>query len=88
MQAHFNAFHQLKPICADLVVTAIVCKVGCPLSFTVTGQILRCDAIVDVIDDVTIVSTTRELHLEDSPLALEIHALDSEGAHEISFLSL
>ncbi|XP_019732833.1 nuclear pore membrane glycoprotein 210 isoform X5 [Hippocampus comes] len=45
----------------------------------VTGQILRCDAIVDVIYDVTIVSTTRELHLEDSPLALEIHALDSEG---------
>ncbi|XP_051914460.1 nuclear pore membrane glycoprotein 210-like isoform X2 [Hippocampus zosterae] len=45
----------------------------------VTGQMLRCDAIVDVIYDVTIVSTTRELHLEDSPLALEIHALDSEG---------
>ncbi|XP_077404064.1 nuclear pore membrane glycoprotein 210 isoform X2 [Vanacampus margaritifer] len=45
----------------------------------VTGQVLRCDAIVDVIYDVTIVSTTRELHLEDSPLALEINALDSEG---------
>ncbi|XP_077368198.1 nuclear pore membrane glycoprotein 210 isoform X2 [Festucalex cinctus] len=45
----------------------------------VTGQVLRCDAIVDVIYDVAIVSTTRELHLEDSPLALEINALDSEG---------
>nr|XP_061802177.1 nuclear pore membrane glycoprotein 210-like [Nerophis lumbriciformis] len=45
----------------------------------VTGQVLRCDAIVDVIFGVTIVSTTRELHLEDSPLALEINALDSEG---------
>nr|XP_049609528.1 nuclear pore membrane glycoprotein 210 isoform X7 [Syngnathus scovelli] len=45
----------------------------------VTGQVVRCDAIVDVIYDVTIVSTTRELHLEDSPLALEINALDSEG---------
>ncbi|XP_054647663.1 nuclear pore membrane glycoprotein 210 isoform X2 [Dunckerocampus dactyliophorus] len=45
----------------------------------VTGQVLRCDAIVDVISDIQIVSTTRELHLEDSPLALEIHALDSEG---------
>ncbi|XP_077577964.1 nuclear pore membrane glycoprotein 210 isoform X2 [Stigmatopora nigra] len=45
----------------------------------VTGQVLRCDAIVDVISGVTIVSTTRELHLEDSPLALEINALDSEG---------
>ncbi|KAJ0036931.1 hypothetical protein NQD34_005608 [Periophthalmus magnuspinnatus] len=45
----------------------------------VTGQVLRCDAIVDVINEIQIVSTTRELHLEDSPLALRIHALDSEG---------
>ncbi|XP_020785442.2 nuclear pore membrane glycoprotein 210 isoform X2 [Boleophthalmus pectinirostris] len=45
----------------------------------VTGQVLRCDAIVDVINDIQIVSTTRELHLEDSPLGLRIHALDSEG---------
>ncbi|XP_053337877.1 nuclear pore membrane glycoprotein 210 [Clarias gariepinus] len=45
----------------------------------VTGHVLRCDAIVDVISEIQIVSTTRELHLEDSPLALTIHALDSEG---------
>lgn len=45
----------------------------------VTGQVLRCDAIVDIINEIQIVSTTRELHLEDSPLALKIHALDSEG---------
>ncbi|TKS77795.1 Nuclear pore membrane glycoprotein 210 [Collichthys lucidus] len=45
----------------------------------VTGQVLRCDAIVDIISEIQIVSTTRELHLEDSPLALKIHALDSEG---------
>lgn len=45
----------------------------------VTGQVLRCDAIVDVISEIQIVSTTRELHLEDSPLELMIHALDSEG---------
>eukprot|EP00066_Takifugu_rubripes_P011606 XP_011600872.1 PREDICTED: nuclear pore membrane glycoprotein 210 isoform X2 [Takifugu rubripes] len=45
----------------------------------VTGQVLRCDAIVDIISDILIVSTTRELHLEDSPLELKIHALDSEG---------
>ncbi|XP_041954056.1 nuclear pore membrane glycoprotein 210 [Alosa sapidissima] len=44
-----------------------------------TGQVLRCDAIVDVINEIQIVSTTRELHLEDSPLALKIHAIDSEG---------
>ncbi|KAG8002559.1 hypothetical protein GBF38_015020 [Nibea albiflora] len=45
----------------------------------VSGQVLRCDAIVDIISEIQIVSTTRELHLEDSPLALKIHALDSEG---------
>ncbi|XP_068163279.1 nuclear pore membrane glycoprotein 210 [Antennarius striatus] len=45
----------------------------------VTGQVLRCDAIVDIISEIQIVSTTRELHLEDSPLELRIHALDSEG---------
>ncbi|NXX77107.1 PO210 protein, partial [Urocolius indicus] len=45
----------------------------------VTGQVLRCDAIVDIIHDIQIVSTRRELYLEDSPLELKIQALDSEG---------
>ena len=49
------------------------------LPLTVTGQVLRCDAIVDIINEIKIVSTTRELHLEDSPLELKIHARDSEG---------
>ncbi|KFP80077.1 Nuclear pore membrane glycoprotein 210, partial [Acanthisitta chloris] len=44
-----------------------------------TGQVLRCDAIVDTIHEIQIVSTTRELYLEDSPLELKIQALDSEG---------
>uniref|UniRef100_A0A8D0H3J3 Nucleoporin 210 n=1 Tax=Sphenodon punctatus TaxID=8508 RepID=A0A8D0H3J3_SPHPU len=44
-----------------------------------TGQVLRCDAIVDIIHGIHIVSTTRELYLEDSPLELKIQALDSEG---------
>ncbi|NXH54878.1 PO210 protein, partial [Rhabdornis inornatus] len=44
-----------------------------------TGQVLRCDAIVDLIHGIQVVSTTRELYLEDSPLELKIHALDSEG---------
>jgi hypothetical protein len=46
-----------------------------------TGQVLRCDAIVDLIHGIQIVSTTRELYLEDSPLELKIQALDSEGDH-------
>ncbi|NWU82500.1 PO210 protein, partial [Onychorhynchus coronatus] len=44
-----------------------------------TGQVLCCDAIVDLIHGIQIVSTTRELYLEDSPLQLKILALDSEG---------
>ncbi|KAG8128203.1 hypothetical protein E2320_015056, partial [Naja naja] len=44
-----------------------------------TGQVLRCDAIVDVIHTINIVSTTKELYLEDSPLQLKIQAKDSEG---------
>ncbi|XP_062826039.1 nuclear pore membrane glycoprotein 210 [Anolis carolinensis] len=44
-----------------------------------TGQVLRCDAIVDIIHEIHIVSTTKELYLEDSPLQLKIQALDSEG---------
>ncbi|XP_038668645.1 nuclear pore membrane glycoprotein 210 [Scyliorhinus canicula] len=43
------------------------------------GRVLRCDAIVDVINEIEIVSTTRELYLEDSPLKLRIRALDAEG---------
>lgn len=49
------------------------------MSLQVTGQVLRCDAIVDLIHGIQVVSTTRELYLEDSPLELKIHALDSEG---------
>lgn len=63
---------------------ALIMKMICSVLFlvflcAVTGQVLRCDAIVDIISEIQIVSTTRELHLEDSPLALKIHALDSEG---------
>lgn len=49
---------------------------SCP---SASGQVLRCDAIVDLIHGVQIVSTTRELYLEDSPLELRVQALDSEG---------
>lgn len=52
-----------------------------------TDQVLRCDAIVDLIHGIQIVSTTRELYLEDSPLELKIQALDSEGDYLPSCLS-
>lgn len=34
---------------------------------------------MDLIHGIQIVSTTRELYLEDAPLELKIQALDSEG---------
>lgn len=58
------------------------------ISLEVTGQVLRCDAIVDIIHGIQIVSTTRELYLEDSPLELKIQALDSEGKQLISVETL
>ncbi|XP_063002325.1 nuclear pore membrane glycoprotein 210-like [Elgaria multicarinata webbii] len=45
----------------------------------VTGHVLRCDIIVDLIDRVEIISRTREIYVEDSPLELSVRALDAEG---------
>ncbi|KAH0630096.1 hypothetical protein JD844_012725 [Phrynosoma platyrhinos] len=59
-----------------------------PVSYPVTGQVLRCDAIVDLIHEIHIVSTTKELYLEDSPLQLKIQALDSEGKSPSDLSSL
>lgn len=44
-----------------------------------TGQVLRCDAVVDLIHGLQMVSSPRELYLEDLPLELKIQALDLEG---------
>ncbi|XP_043574323.1 nuclear pore membrane glycoprotein 210-like isoform X5 [Chiloscyllium plagiosum] len=46
---------------------------------TVTGQVLRCDVMVDVISEIEIISTTRELYVDDSLLKLTVRALDEEG---------
>ncbi|XP_040395136.1 nuclear pore membrane glycoprotein 210-like isoform X5 [Cygnus olor] len=45
----------------------------------VTGHLLRCDVIVDVINSIEIISRTREIYVEDSPLELAVRALDVEG---------
>ena len=42
-----------------------------------TDHELRCDVKVDVIDNIEIVSRTRELYVDDAPL--ELRALDSKG---------
>lgn len=44
-----------------------------------TGQVLRCDVIVDVIFQLDIVTTTRELFMEEAPEAFEVRAYDEQG---------
>ncbi|XP_023569555.1 nuclear pore membrane glycoprotein 210-like [Octodon degus] len=45
----------------------------------VTDHELRCDVKVDVINSIEIISRTRELYVDDSPLELIVRALDAEG---------
>ncbi|KAK6643599.1 hypothetical protein RUM43_005109 [Polyplax serrata] len=44
-----------------------------------SGQILRCEVIVDVIHSLNLFTTTRELFLEESPEAFEVQAFDDQG---------
>lgn len=45
----------------------------------VTGESLRCDVILDVIDKLSVITTTRQLFLEEAPETFVIHAEDSQG---------
>ncbi|XP_073514049.1 nuclear pore membrane glycoprotein 210-like [Phyllobates terribilis] len=45
----------------------------------VTGQVLRCDVIVDLIVTLEIESRTRELYVDDAPVELTVAGLDKEG---------
>ncbi|XP_076279834.1 nucleoporin 210 [Lasioglossum baleicum] len=44
-----------------------------------TGQFLRCDVIVDAIYSLNLVTTTRELYIEEAPEAFEVRAYDEQG---------
>ncbi|XP_063995333.1 nuclear pore membrane glycoprotein 210 [Diachasmimorpha longicaudata] len=44
-----------------------------------TGQFLRCDVIVDAIYSLNLVTTTRELFIEEAPEAFEVRAYDEQG---------
>lgn len=44
-----------------------------------TSEILRCDVIVDIIDQLGVLTTTRELYLEEAPETFELIATDSQG---------
>lgn len=44
-----------------------------------TSEMLRCDVILDVIDQLGVLTTTRELYLEEAPETFELWALDAQG---------
>ncbi|XP_037824848.1 nuclear pore membrane glycoprotein 210 [Lucilia sericata] len=44
-----------------------------------SGESLRCDVILDVIDKLSVITTTRQLYLEEAPETFVIHAEDSQG---------
>lgn len=44
-----------------------------------TGQFLRCDVIVDAIFSLNLVTTSRELFIEEAPEAFEVRAYDEQG---------
>lgn len=44
-----------------------------------TKQTLRCDVIVDVIHELQISTTTRELFMEEAPEDFETKAYDDQG---------
>lgn len=44
-----------------------------------TGELLRCDVILDVISTLGIHTTTRELFLEEAPETFELKAQDNQG---------
>lgn len=46
-----------------------------------TGEVLRCDVILDVIDNLGVLTTTRELYLEEAPETFELWAQDSQGKY-------
>ncbi|KAI4499131.1 hypothetical protein M0802_005714 [Mischocyttarus mexicanus] len=43
------------------------------------GQLLRCDVIIDAISSLNLVTTTRELYIEEAPEAFEVRAYDEQG---------
>jgi len=50
--------------------------------FTIdTGQVLRCDVFVDTIHRIEIVTTTRELLLDEAPEVFDVRAFDNEGVY-------
>lgn len=49
-----------------------------------TGEVLRCDVIVDRVHSLNVTTTTRELLLDDSPEMMEVVAHNDQGRHQPS----
>lgn len=49
-----------------------------------SGISLRCEVILDVISSLDIVTTTREIFLDESPEAFEVRAYDDQGLNFFS----
>lgn len=48
-----------------------------------TAVTLRCDVFVDTIHRIEIVTTTRELLLDEAPEVFDVRAFDNEGGYVI-----
>ena len=58
------------------------------LSSSVSHQQLRCDVIIDVIDNIYLETTTHELYLDDSPEEFLIRARNQDGGSYATNLSM
>lgn len=55
-------------------------------NFSVSGGLLRCDVLVDAIHHLVIVTTTRELYVEEAPEEFVVRAYDDQGGYFFSFI--
>ena len=50
-----------------------------------SGSVIRCDVEIDVIDSIEIITTTREIVLEDLPEILEVKAKNDKSINRFVF---
>jgi len=79
---------------SQAVVSAVISEVGRHTAIIIaedvnSGEVLRCDVIVDSIASLSIVTTTREIFIEEAPEVFEVRAYDDLGKTIIRiFMSL
>ncbi|XP_059477687.1 nuclear pore membrane glycoprotein 210 [Neocloeon triangulifer] len=73
-----------KGCSSEAVVSAVISEVGRHTAIIIaedaaSGEVLRCDVIVDSIASLSIVTTTREIFIEEAPEVFEVQAYDDLG---------